>query len=132
MPQWWEAKLEMYQKIKNRLDSLKEAADPRMGLEAVVRVNNLEVIKNHLQTNGDPFSQLINVTALIEGYRNCTVIWTHGKVSYWSAGKCLHGPVECDETFDDAIKYNDMCGGNSFWVEGVSFHSRNIPCNLLT
>ena len=64
MPQWWEKKLETYQKIKDHLHSAKGAADPRMSLEAVVRVNNLEVIKNHLQTNGDPFSQLVNVNAL--------------------------------------------------------------------
>lgn len=132
MSQWWEKKLETYQKIKDHLHSAKEAADPRMSLEAVVRVNNLEVIKNHLQTNGDPFSQLVNVNALIDGYRNYTVTWTYGKVSYWSAGKCLHGPVDFDKTFGDARKYNDLCSGNSFWVEGVSFRSRIIPCYSLT
>jgi hypothetical protein len=60
-----------------------------MSLEAVTRVKNLEVIKEHLETKGDPRSQLVNVTALIEGYRNGTIAWEDGKASYWSSGRCM-------------------------------------------
>jgi hypothetical protein len=120
MPQWCQKKLEVYQEIKNSIESAIGSEDSKMSLEAVTRVKNLDVIKEHLKTNGDPFEQLVNVTALIEGYRKGTFTWEDGKVTYWSSGNCMYGPVAFDLTFEDAENYNTICDGKSFWVEGVS------------
>lgn len=129
MPQWWEKKLEVYQEIKKTIDSAKDSEKKSgMILEAVMRVKHLELIEQYLETEGDPFSQLVNVTALIKGYRDGTLTWEDGRVSYWSDGKCMHGPVAFDMTFDDAKKYNQLCEGKSFWVEGVRFCSLGFYC----
>lgn len=123
MPQWWEKKLAVYQEIQDQIDSVKKSEDPKLSMEAAMRVKNLEVIKEYLETEGDPFSQLVNVDALIEAYRDGTLVWLPMKVSYWSNGKCLAGPMNFDMIFEDAKWYNEQCGGQSFWVEGVSLVS---------
>jgi hypothetical protein len=123
MPQWWEKKLEVYREIKRTIDSAKDSEESHLSLEVFMRVKNLELIKESLESERDPFSQLVNVTALINAYRDGTLTWEDGRVSYWSDGECMHGPVAFDMTFDDAKKYNQLCDGKSFWVEGVSFCS---------
>lgn len=83
----------------------------------ISRIRNLEHIQHHLEKYGDEFEQLLNVKNLIQSYKDGALKWD-GQVTYISAGKAMgRGKF----SWDDVHKYHDMCQGQSFWVEGVSY-----------
>jgi hypothetical protein len=91
---------------------------PGLSRDVVARLKNLEFIREHIVKTEDPHQQLVNVDALIQHYRSGEPVWHENKVTYWSNGKPIcEGPVDFD--WDDVDKYNELCGGVSFWVEGV-------------
>ncbi|KAF7715898.1 Uncharacterized protein PECH_005765 [Penicillium ucsense] len=120
MPQLWEAKLEIYEGNHRAVEEMLATENSSLSFSTVVQIKNLENLRDYLEEEGDPHEQLVNVRALIKAYRKKLLLWEDGKVTYWSKGECIHGPVDFDRTFEDVKKYNEQCRGTSFWVEGLN------------
>lgn len=114
----------MYQSHKVRKQAVIDSENQSLSWDVVVRLKNLEFIEKQIKKKGDKLEQLINVQALMEAYRSRALTCKSGHVTYWSNGEQISdGMLEFE--WEDVVKYNDLCGGKSFWVEGVSIHLRS-------
>ncbi|EPS30996.1 hypothetical protein PDE_05950 [Penicillium oxalicum 114-2] len=120
MPHIWEEKLKRYKKLREQEDEAVASENPAMSRNTVIRVKYLEMIRERLGKTKDSHRQAVNVNALIDAYRDGNLTWMEGMVTYWSSGRCIHGPVEFDESWKDTKRLNERCGGESFWVEGLN------------
>ncbi|KAJ5766053.1 uncharacterized protein N7511_003669 [Penicillium nucicola] len=117
--------------FKNRLKEIKAKwsdRDERMkaypGLSWPV-VQRLETLVNSLdwlakEDKKDQHQQVENVKALIKAYKNQTLKWNPGLVTYWSKGVrlCEPRPFDMKEFMHVSIKHE---GHTGFWVEGFDY-----------
>lgn len=87
MPQWWERKLERYQKIQRD----REATFNSEGLKGLTkqtaqRILDLKKMRPDIEKAGDPYDQLQNLDAIVSAYQSKELNFLAGKVSYWSNG----------------------------------------------
>lgn len=87
-------------------------------MNTVIRVKELEVIKAHLEKEGNPHYALSNVNSPLAAYRRRLLVWHMDKVTYWSDGKQLCKPEAFD--WDRLLEWDNKVNGYAFWVEGVS------------
>lgn len=126
MPQWWEAKLKRYETVKARNAKMMAREPEGLSLDTVVRLRNLETVRATLEKDGDRLRQILNIDAITKAYREKTLDWVDGQVTYWFKGKKIcDGPKPFDwKEFDEY--HAEREGHKSFWVEGVSSSSRTL------
>lgn len=123
MKQWWEEKLAVYEAYRVSEEEVFASEDFALTRKVVIRVKNLEFIRETILRTRDPYNQLVNVDALLRYYRSGQLEWYDNMVTYWSCGKPIcEGPLKFH--WDDVDKYHARCDGVSFWVEGVGLFNR--------
>jgi hypothetical protein len=95
-------------------------AYPDLSWPVVQRVETLEKILKWLPKEDpeDEWQQLENLKALMKAYKDKSLDWTPGLVTYWSKGfkLCEPRPWEDEEFMHINVKHK---GHTGFWVEGV-------------
>jgi hypothetical protein len=124
MPQWWEEKLEQYEKQQKALQGLMLSETVGLSLEVVIRLKRLETVKNSLLQTDDKYNAIPNIDAIMNDYRMGGYVWEYGKVTYWSNGTFLRGPKKFDVD-EFLLLHSEHDGPNGFWAEVV-----RIPYNL--
>lgn len=128
MPQWWAEKLQIYEAEQRKIQMTIRSMPQGLSWKVITRIKTLEQIQGHLLKNGDLYSQLVNVVALIDAYRSKKLDWD-GQVTYLSKGAPL---ARKKFHWDDVHTFNDRCKGDSFWVEGVRCFTLIQLMNKLT
>jgi hypothetical protein len=90
------------------------AKEPGLSWKAVRHVQNLEGTLEFLE-EGDDDGHILNVKALLEAYRSCTLDWNEGLVTYWSYGEqlCQPQPFDWDEFHEINRRHQ---GHQGFWA----------------
>jgi hypothetical protein len=91
-------------------------------LDVLQRIDTLKIIEKSFETGEDRYKQLPNIKALLKAYRSGKLDWYDGLVTYWSHGHQLCEPRPHNWYEFEAINVKHK-GWESFWMEGVSFHS---------
>lgn len=104
---------------------LQNEEDKGISWPALHRIDALAILDIALQ-GGDTKNQLPNVRAILSAYRNKTLLWTNGLVTYWSKGKQISQPRPFVWDEFDAINSAHQ-GHDGFWVEGVGDPCRMYP-----
>lgn len=119
LPGFFKFRLSQYEQRRAARDEMVHSEPAGLSWDIVRRLGHLNIIETHLNTNGDPDNQLPNVKAIIKGYREGTLGWSRGWVSYWSKGVQLNVPQKFDADFHKSLaeQYDTT---KAWWVEGVS------------
>jgi hypothetical protein len=119
MPRVFEIRLDSLLAARNARNAMIDSEPTGLSYEIVQRLHALKLIKDHLETKGDPDVQLPNVRALLKAYRAGELKWSEGMVTYWSNGLQLNTPTKFNrELHEQMTLENDAT--KSWWVEGVS------------
>ncbi|KAJ5976410.1 hypothetical protein N7481_010117 [Penicillium waksmanii] len=116
MPQWWEEKLEQYEKRKKDYENLMGSEPAGLSFEVVIRLKRLETVKSSLLQADDKYNAIPNIDAIMKDYRAGGYVWDYGKVTYWSNGKFLCGPKEFDVD-EFLLLHSEHDGPKGFWAE---------------
>ncbi|KAJ5715173.1 uncharacterized protein N7483_012354 [Penicillium malachiteum] len=107
--------------LKAKLDHeqiLNQEPDPTLSTHVKLRLFELKLIEIELVKQKDPYQSLSNVRAIIKAYREHTLEWTPGKVTYWTHGTRINKEPEIFDFEDfEALNYA-LKGYKGFWVEG--------------
>ncbi|KAK5788991.1 hypothetical protein VI817_009949 [Penicillium citrinum] len=115
MPQMWEERLKIYEKAKQNYDAFVNSGPEDLPVEVRLRITQLNLIRDHLSKNGDPYNSIQNIEAIIEDYSTQQLKWDPTQVIYWSKGKMIAGPTEFK--WDDFLnKGSNNDGQDGFWV----------------
>jgi len=119
MPGVFEIRLDSYLAVREARNAMVDSEPSGLSFDVVQRLNSLKIIKNDLETRGDPDEQLSNVRALLKAYREGKLNWSKGMVTYWSNGLQLNTPSKFNRKIHEKmLKENNTT--KSWWVEGVS------------
>ncbi|OQE11653.1 hypothetical protein PENVUL_c002G08258 [Penicillium vulpinum] len=99
LPDFFKFRLSQYEKRKASRDEMIHSEPAGLSWDIVRRLGHLKTIETHLRTNGDPDDQLPNVKAITKAYREGTLGWSRGWVSYWSKGVQVNTPQKFDAEY---------------------------------
>ncbi|KAJ5910623.1 hypothetical protein N7504_005266 [Penicillium tannophilum] len=93
LPAFFEARLERYLEMK-RVQDMMIASEPGLPWVVILRLETLSMMEEMMVRDGDDNDQLVNIRAIMEAYRDRSLVWDPPNVTYWANGRLYKGPEE--------------------------------------